>query len=76
MTMPRRKGAVIPPAPRKTLLEWIELDNGNTTDFIEPACSPQAQAFHMRIFLNPKDGKGEDAQPLQPPPGLRLPPLG
>ena len=74
--MPRRKAAPIPPAPRKTLLEWIEPDNGNTTSSPMPACDKQAQALHARIFLDPKAGGGETPEPLPPPSRLRLPPLG
>jgi hypothetical protein len=68
--MPRRQIAAIPAAPRKTLLEWI--DDGDTTG-TQPACSPKDQALHACI---PFDDRGGPAEPLQPPPGLRLAPLG
>lgn len=74
--MLRDKGAAIPATPRMTLLEWIELDDGDTTGFTHPACSSQAQALHARIVLAPNDGKSEAHELLQPPSRLRLPPLG
>jgi len=74
--MPRRKSAAIPPAPRKSLLEWIDLDDGNTTGSPLPARSQQAQAFHAQILLIAANQKGDDPEPLQPPSGLRLAPLG
>lgn len=74
--MPRGNSAAIPAAPRKMLLEWIENDDGNTTGSTLPACSAQAQGLHARIFLDPNKGRGEGPEPLQPPPGLGLPPLG
>ncbi|WP_254798587.1 hypothetical protein [Sphingobium sp. AS12] len=74
--MARGPTATIPVAPRKTLMEWIELDDGDTTSFTPPACSPQAKALHARITCNPDGGKGDAAVRLPPPAGLRLPPLG
>jgi len=74
--MARHHSAAIPPAPRKTLSQWIEFDDGDTTDITRPACSIQAQALHARIFHDPNEGNSEAPEPLQPPPGLRLPPLG
>lgn len=74
--MPPAQSAAIPAAPRKTLLEWIEHDDGNTSRFPQPPCSAQAQALHARILLDPANHKGEAAEPLQPPAGLRLAPLG
>lgn len=74
--MPRRQSAAIPATPRKTLLEWIEFDDGDTTRFSQPACSSQAQALHAQIVPDPKDGTGEPSEPIAPPPGLRLAPLG
>lgn len=74
--MPRRKSAIIPPAPRKTLLEWIEANDSATTDCAPPACTPEICAFHARIAIAPETAGFEGPEPLQPPPGLRLPPLG
>ena len=74
--MPRRIGAAIPAAPRKTLLDWIGLDDGNTTGFSPPPCSKQARAVHGQIMLDPQSHQTETAEPLQPPCDLRLPPLG
>jgi hypothetical protein len=76
MNAPRPAGAAIPAAPQNTLLEWIELDDGNTTDPPQPPCSKQAQAIHARIMLDPHSHQNETAEPLQAPTGLRLPPLG
>lgn len=73
--MPHRKRAAIPAASRKSLIEWIEND-GNSTDISQPACSNHAQALHARILSDPGDGNRETPEPLQAPPGLRLPPLG
>lgn len=74
--MARRKSTPIPATPRKTLLEWTEHDDGDTSTFSRPACSSQAQALHARIFLNPAGGKSETSERLQPPSGLALAPLG
>jgi len=73
--MARSNSATIPAAPRKTLLEWIEHDDGATTCFSQPRCSVQMQALHARILLGPID-KGETEERLQSPSGLRLAPLG
>lgn len=73
--MPRPESAAIPVAPRRTLLEWIEPD-GDTTSFTPPACSSQVQALHARILPDPHTAKNETSEPLQPPAGLRLAPLG
>ena len=73
--MPPHKNAAIPAAPRKTLLKWIDHEDGDTTDFTQPACSEQVQAFHARILLVFEGRRGAQ-EPLQPPPGLRLAPLG
>ncbi|AYO76407.1 hypothetical protein EBF16_05295 [Sphingobium yanoikuyae] len=70
--MPPQTGAAIPAAPRKTLLEWIEHDDGNETSPSIPKCSEQASALHAQILVA-QEGRGE---PIQPPPGLRLAPLG
>ncbi|QOT74546.1 hypothetical protein H5V43_22005 (plasmid) [Sphingobium fuliginis] len=74
--MPRRKGAAIPAAPRKTLLEWIETDDGDTSGPPHPPCTEQTQAIHRRLLLDPQSRQNETAEPLIPPVGLRLPPLG
>jgi hypothetical protein len=74
--MSRSKSAAIPATPRMALLQWIEFDDGDTTSFTQPACSNQAQALHARLVLDPNDGKGDPIEPLQPPAGLRLAPLG
>lgn len=66
--------AAMPPAPRKTLLDWIDLDDGDTSDFAPPACSASLAELHGRVVLSPGDGIA--AEPLPPPPGLRLAPLG
>jgi hypothetical protein len=72
--MARRTSRAIPAAPRKTLLEWIESNDGDTTSGLPPSCSKPDQALHARICsgfaVRPTD------EPLQPPPGLRLAPLG
>ncbi|WP_298090840.1 hypothetical protein [uncultured Sphingomonas sp.] len=74
--MSRKAVAVLPAAPRKTLLEWIEFDDGDATRSPGPACDPQAQALHLKILIDPASQHGEPAEPLQSPNGLRLPPLG
>ncbi|MGD9811749.1 MAG: hypothetical protein AB7U35_10520 [Sphingobium sp.] len=74
--MPRCKHTAIPPAPRKTLLEWIEHDDGNTTGITPPACSNRDKALHARILLDPRDSKNEAREPIPPPSSLRLAPLG
>lgn len=74
--MSRRSRAAIPAAPRMTLLQWIEHDDGNTTGSSQPACSAQVQALHARIILAPPGGGSDASEPLQPPSGLLLPPLG
>ena len=65
----------IPSAPRKTLLQWIEHDDGDTTGSTTPRCSFQAQALHQRIVPDPEE-RGIAAEALDPPAGLRLAPLG
>lgn len=74
--MPDRKRAAIPPALRKTLMEWIDHDDGNSTDLSQPVCSSQARALHAQLFLDPGSEKNKAPERLQPPSGLRLPPLG
>ena len=71
--MARPKAAAVPAAPRKTLLEWIDLDDGDTSSTSAPACDKRDQALHARIF---GVAGGKASEPLQPPPGLRLAPLG
>ena len=68
--------ALIPAAPRKTLLEWIESDDGNPSTLNRPVCTARIQALHARIVLHPNDAEDDRSEPFQPPPGLRLPPLG
>ena len=73
--MAARNGA-IPPSARKTLLEWIETDDGDTSNYTRPGCAARTQALHARIVLEPaRNGYGID-EALSPPAGLRLPPLG
>jgi hypothetical protein len=74
--MPAARDAAIPAAPRKALLAWIEHDDDDTTGHTQPACSKQAEALHARILLDAAIGSDPAAEPLQPPSGLRLPPLG
>ena len=74
--MARKTSAAIPPAVRKSLAEWIEHDDGNTTGSTPPACSRQAAALHARVLFADSDGRTKAPRPLPPPPGLRLPPLG
>lgn len=73
--MAQRKSAAIPAAPRKTLLEWIDLEDGDTTDSTPPQCSGKVQALHAQILVTSGDG-GAAAEPIHPPAGLRLAPLG
>lgn len=68
--------AAIPAAPRKTLQQWIEHDDGDTPSFTPPACSRQAQTLHSRIINDPNDGKGDALDRITAPSGLKLPPLG
>ena len=74
--MPPAPRAAIPAAARKTLLEWIDLDDGDTASTTQPACSADVQALHARILLSAADDSHGQPEPLQPPPGLRLAPLG
>lgn len=74
--MPRKADAVVPAAPRKTLLEWIEFDDGDAPRSAGPPCDAQAQAFHIKITLDTASRQGEPGEPLQPSASLRLPPLG
>lgn len=70
---PMRRGAAVPPAPRKTLLEWIDTDDGDTSGFTRPACSDAVQQLHAQLLSRADRGATE---PLQPPSGMRLAPLG
>lgn len=63
--------ASIAPIARKTLSDWIEHDDGDTSSPTIPACSDKERALHAHVVKTP--GQGER---LQPPPGLALPPLG
>ena len=74
--MVRRKSTAVPPVPRKTLSEWIQHDHGDAPGLTKPRCSQQAQALHTRIFPDPEGGEGEVPEPLTPPTGLQLGPLG
>jgi hypothetical protein len=71
--MSRRDAVAIPAVPRKTLLEWID-DDGDTSSLSQPACDPKVQALHAKV-LAALGGVGA-YEPLQPPAGLRLAPLG
>ncbi len=75
--MPRRPPAAIPAAPCKTLLEWIACDDGDTTGLARPACSTQVETLHAAIVAGAQGGaRGNTSEPLHPPAGLRLAPLG
>lgn len=73
--MAKADRAPVPAAPRKTLLEWIDHDDGDTTGTTQPACSAAVQSLHAAICA-PVEHDREHAEPLQPPAGLRLAPLG
>lgn len=64
--------SLVPP-PRKTLLEWIESDHGDTPGTTLPARSAPLRALHDRLAAAPEE---REPEPLTPPPGLRLAPLG
>lgn len=66
--------AAIPSPPRKTLLNWIDHDEGSTPGTTKPVCSADLQALHAQVLLSPGDNRR--IEPLQPPPGLHLAPLG
>lgn len=70
--MPPQTGAAIPAAPRKTLLEWIEHDDGHTTRSTAPVCDNGLRKLHAQIFV--ATDATQDA--IAPPPGLHLAPLG
>jgi hypothetical protein len=74
--VPQRKRAAATIAPRKTLLEWIDYEDGDTTEILAPSCSPQVQALHAKILVPGNDRQAQPADTIQPPPGLWLPPLG
>lgn len=66
--------AAVPAAERKTLMEWIEQDDGDTPAHTKPACDSRTATLHGKIaFAARTTGGGE---PLPCPAGLRLPPLG
>lgn len=65
--------SAVPPPPRKTLLEWIETDDGDTPGDTRPTCSDAQRALHAAITVGPVSGQRE---PLAPPQGLALAPLG
>lgn len=73
--MAKADRAPIPAAPRKTLLEWIDHDDGDTTGTTRPACSDDLQALYAQLPLA-TDRFRAFVEPLQPPPGLALAPLG
>ena len=73
--MASRRGA-IPAAPRKTLLQWIEADDGDASICTRPVCASATQALHARIALDPARERHGTGEALSPPAGLRLPPLG
>jgi hypothetical protein len=73
--MAKADRAPIPAAPRKTLLEWIDHDDGDTTGTTRPACSGDLQALHAQLPLA-TDYYRAFVEPLQPPRGLALAPLG
>lgn len=74
--MSNRQQAAVPAAPRKTLLEWIEHDDGDTPAYGMPICSTALQALHAGIAIAPAGQGGNAFEPLSPPPGLALAPLG
>lgn len=66
----------VPTPSRKTLLEWIDTDEGDEISFAQISGSvhwTRQQRFHAEFAFAPDDGAGE---PLAPPPGLALAPLG
>lgn len=75
--MPRPQPTAIPPAPAKTLLEWMTCDDGDTPEIARPACSAQAETIHLAIVTSAQGGGGGAFhEPIHPPTGLRLAPLG
>jgi hypothetical protein len=73
--MVSRPGGIIPAAPRKTLLEWIEHEDGDTPETPHPICSARERELHAALVAK-QDADTRDAEPLCPPAGLRLAPLG
>jgi hypothetical protein len=68
----------IAPPPRKTLLEWITDDDGDQPDHAQLVSSPAIAALHVRIVRG-QPGAGDNdgpREPLPPPPGFGLAPLG
>lgn len=65
--------SAVPPPPRKTLLEWIETDDGDTPGDTRPTCSDAQRVLHAAIAVAPEGGQREH---LTPPAGLALAPLG
>lgn len=74
--MLRSKSAPVPAAPRMTLLQWIEFDDGDTTSSTPPSCTREDSALHARLLLNTQSGTDDGPEPLPPPPALCLAPLG
>lgn len=74
--MARAPRAAIPASSRKTLLNWIDHDDGDTPGTTQPVCSPDVQALHAKVLLSPVDNRRGRLEPLQPPPGFHLAPLG
>ena len=72
--MPPGTKAAIPAAPRKTLREWTEQDDGDTST--HPVCTEKDQALHASILLPAHGGSPGARDRLQPPPGLHLAPIG
>ncbi|KAA9011629.1 hypothetical protein F4U94_20165 [Sphingobium limneticum] len=73
--MSRKQSGAIEPAPRKTLLQWIEAHDGDENRDPMPVCSKQAQALHAQLCHGPITQKHVSDR-LAPPAGFRLPPLG
>jgi len=73
-----RKLAAVPAAPRKTLLEWIDDDDGDTPGSTQPTCGAQVRALHARLgaATDGRSGAIQASEPLPAPAGLLLPPLG
>lgn len=67
-----KDGAGIPAVLRKPLLEWIESDDGNSPTPAQPVISARLAELHATV-VTPADDLRE---PITPPPGLRLAPLG
>ena len=74
--MARASRAAIPASSRKTLLNWIDHDDGDTPGTTQPVCSPNVQALHAQVLLSPGSDRHGRGEPLQPPSGFHLAPLG